>query len=132
MGLLRLGETLKRAAIPVVFVGSLAISGCSEDNTTREELQDIYNSTSEQCNDAAEKALDDKFPEVEISDNPDVAELSTALDSMKSRETEGEAFMTDAYDECMEINFYGFKPEVSPETTNMAPPSTLVTTTQGN
>jgi hypothetical protein len=129
-------ETARRVGLPIVLAIGLTgtAAACGEDKgTTQEELQKIFETTSEQCAEHAQSIYDEQFPAVEISDDPTTEELSTALASMEASETDGEAVKKDAYDNCMEINFYGFEPVVSTTTVpEVVPTSEAPVTTEDN
>ena len=131
MGERKLIETARRVGLPIVLALGLTgtLAACGDDApSVKQEMQTIFDTSSKQCAENAQTIFDEQFPAVVISDKPDVEELTVALESLEARESDGEAVKTEAYDNCMETNFFGFEPVVSSTTLLEEVPAT----TEGN
>jgi len=130
MELRKVTENMPIRFVSLAAVGALVFSACGSDKETpTEQLQGIYDTTSEQCMNQADSDFAEAYPDVVVSDEPTIEELEDALDSMNSRATEGEQMRGDSFDACMELNYFGFEPVEAP--TDSATTTTTIMEQEG-
>jgi hypothetical protein len=129
--------SFKKMLAPAI-VATLGVTACGGESTSVEDqLRKTHAETAELCTDQAQTAFDEKYPTVQISDNPTTEELRTALETSEAREAEGIAFFQNAFETCVEVNFNDVADSLTVETPmpkgmEQTPTSTIASeTTEG-